>query len=484
MIRLPSIASASALGILTIPLGACAGYQHYQPAPLAPLDEARAHSARRLDDPALAHLLAAHGVPANDTAWDARQLAIAALYFRADVAEAQHALAAARAGEIAAGVRPYPSVTATASRAAQADGGHSTPWSFSLVTGFTFERGGKRNARIARARAATFAARLRLESTAWREAQDARASSVAALGSDADLRDARAEMAQLRTVLDLIRARYAEGQIGRADLARTVADVQTSAVAATLAQRARSDARAALARALAVPRHEVDRLVLRPDPRSACVAADSLPIDTLDVLALRMRPDVGVALADYTVAESDLRVQIAQQYPDVALGPGIGWAQGVGQWMLSLGLPGLPVDRARGPIAGATARRAVQAERVRVVQDAALAAVDSSVAACRSANREIAATDSLVAASHERLVLTRAAYQRGEIGRTAVALAELEWMRAGRARHQAVQRRRAAGVGLEDAAGMWFSGAPIDWQDLIMPDDAMNPRKDRVDGSE
>lgn len=457
--------------MLAIQFGACARYQHYQPAPLAPADEASAYAARRLDDPVLARVLAAHGIPTRDSVWDSRQLALAALYFRPDLTEAERALAAAHAAEITAGVRPYPSVTITADRAAKADEGHTTPWSFSLASGFTLERGGKRGARIGRARAITLAARLRLESTAWQAIASARQAGVAALGADVDLVDVRAETTSLRAVLELLHGRYSEGQISRSDLARSETDVQTSSVAATQAAGARVDSRSALARALAVSVRQVDQLPIRADSRAACVAIDSLPVDTLETLSLRTLSVVGAALADYSVAEADLRVQIAQQYPDVVLGPGIAWEQGVRRWILSLGLPSIAIDRARGPIAEAVARRAVQAARVKLVQDAVLAAVDSGVATCRHVQREIVVADSLVRTSNEQVALAQAAYQRGEIGRTEIAVAQLASVRAERTRHQAAQRALAAGVALENATGLWLSGPSIDWRDIVIPPD-------------
>ena len=84
----------------------------------------------------------------------------------------------------------------------------------------------KHSVRIARARSATLATQLRLESTAWQAAVDARASALTAFGADVDLADGRAEQAQLRTVLSLLRVRYREGQIARTDLVfvRTIPD--------------------------------------------------------------------------------------------------------------------------------------------------------------------------------------------------------------------------------------------------------------------
>ena len=458
--------------VLAIQPAACARYQHYTATLINPLDEAREYSARRLDDPTLARILAAHGVPIEGTAWDSRQLALAALYFRPDLTEAERSLAAARAGEITAGVRPYPSVTATADQAAKVDEGRSTPWSFSLTTGITLELGGKRGARISRARAFTLGAQLRLETAAWQTISGTRRAASTALATEIDLADARAETAQLRSLLELLRSRYTEGQIARADLARSEIDVQTAGVVVTQASRARSDARSALARELAVPLRRVDQLPLAADPRSACAAVDSLPLDAMETLALRTLPVVGAALADYTVADGDLTLQIAQQYPDIVVGPGIAWAQGVQRWIVSLGLPSLPTDRNRGPIAEADAHRAVRAARVTVVQDSILAAVDSAIASCRHVRYEITVTDSLVRASAEQLRLARSAYQRGETGKTEVAFALVALTRAQRARNQAVQRAFLDGIALESATGASLSGPPIRWDDLLIPRDS------------
>ena len=458
--------------VLAIQPGACARYQHYMPAPITATDEAREYAARRLDDATLAGILAAQGVPVESSAWNSRQLALASLYFRPDLAEAQRSLGAARAGEITAGVRPYPSITATTNRAAKADEGHSTPWSFSLTSGLTMELGGKRGARISRARAVTLGARLRLESIAWQTIGSTRRAASTALATEIDLADARAETSQLRALLELLRGRYSEGQIARTDLARSEIDVQTASVAITQASRARSDARSALARELAVPLSQVVQLPLAADPRPGCAAVDSLPVDTMETLALRTLPVVGAALADYAVAEADFRLQIAQQYPDIVVGPGIAWEQGVQRWILSLALPSLPIDRNRGPIAEADAHRAVRAARATVVQDSILAAVDSAMAACRHARYEITVADSLVRASAEQLGLARAAYERGETGKTEIAFAQVALTRAQRARNQAVQRAFMDGIALESATGAWLSGPPIRWDDLLIPRDS------------
>ena len=343
----------------------------------------------------------------------------------------------------------------------------------SLTTGLTLETGGKRAARIAQARASTLAAELRLESTRWSLAQGARIAAFTSLGADNDVADAKSEFAEQEKLLGLLRARYAEGRISLADLAQAETDVRNATVGITQAKRSRTDARTELSRALGLPLSSIDSLVIRDEARSACDELDPLPAailrDSLQTLALTHRFDVGAALADYAVAEAGLRQQIAQQYPDLNIGPGISWDQGVARWLLALGTGQIPLARNRGPIAEAEARRSVQGAHVKVAEDSVIAQVDSAVASCRNTQSEIGAAKSLVASTRELLRIAQAAYTRGETGRTEVALANLALVRVTHVQRQALQRRKLAGSTLEAALGVWLTAPNIRWPQGSLP---------------
>jgi outer membrane protein TolC len=462
----------------------CAHYQRYEPTPLDPQAQLGAYAGRRLDDPELARFLASRGVPPDDSGLTPSALGLAALYFRSNLTEARAAVRAARAGEITAGTRPFPSATATVERATSSDGRNGSPWTLSLTSGLTFETGGKREARQVRARAVTLGTVLRLDVTGWHLAQEARRAAVALLGADRDVADVEAEISALRTVLELLRARYAEGRVSLADVAQAETDVQTAVVALVQVRRARTDMRSSLARALGVSPRPVETMSIREDLRSGCDAGDAANVEGptgLGLAALRNRYEVGAALADYAVAEADLQLAVAQQYPNLTIGPGVAWNQGVGRWLLSAGSAAIPVNGNRGPIAEGEARRAVHAARVTMAEDGILAQVDSARAGCRDIRGEIAAADSLVAATTERLRLTEAAYARGEIGLTDVAFARLALVRVTRTRHQALQRQQVAGAALEAAIGRWVTAPSIRWPDLFeslsTPDDLEERRE-------
>ena len=466
MRRISAALSVIMLGWLP---AACVHHQRYQPAPIDASDEPARYRRRRLDDQDLARFLTATGV-APDTGWSATRLGLAALYFRNDLGVARAGLAEAEAATLTAGVRPAVSVDAGVGRGSRTEEGLTSPWTVSLTTGLTLETGGKRSARIARARAGALLARLGLEVAGRHVAEEARSAAIAAQSADAEVVDARTELTALRAVATLLRARYAQGQLSLTELARAEADAQAATLTLAQAERGRVEARAALARALAVPEGAIDTLAIRSDPSSPCDTIGLLAVDTLVARALQTRPDVGVALATYAVAEADVRLAVAEQYPNLTLAPGISWDQGIVRWLLSFGLPAVVTPRrARGPIAEAEARRAAQSAGVNALQDSVLSAVDAGVLACQVVRREGVAADSAVGAAARVAELARGAYDRGETGRTELAVAELALVRARHARQLALARRSAAGATLDAATGAWLAPPTLHWPDLAVP---------------
>jgi outer membrane protein TolC len=111
------------------------------------------------------------------------------------------------------------------------------------------------------------------------------------------------------------------------------------------------------------------------------------------------------------------------------------------------------LSRNRGPIAEAEARREISARRVAEAQDRVLGEVEQGLAGCASAVEQVHSLD--ITAARDRLSLTEAAYQRGEVGRLEVALARLELARASRRLSEAEAGERTAALALEHEIGAW-----------------------------
>ena len=167
------------------------------------------------------------------------------------------------------------------------------------------------------------------------------------------------------------------------------------------------------------------------------------------------------------MAEADLRVAVARQFPDLELGPGFIWDQGVHRWTLALALPNLLGFRQRSAIEGAIAARTATAARLAEVQDELLADLARSTGRCRGALLEFAAADSQVVVARGAAARARAAYDRGETVRLEPVLAELGVIRAERSRRLQAARLAAADGALDTSLGGPAAGEPGRWPDPL-----------------
>jgi outer membrane protein, heavy metal efflux system len=455
------------VGPAVLALAACV---RYVPQPIAPAVHASEYRARRLDDSGLVNWVTRWAGRPEPRRWSDRQLAVAALGLRAELARARAEWRATLAGERSAGARPQPGVGIDVERAVAGSEGQS-PWVVSLAGLFAVELGGKRGARLQRARARTAAAEGELRLSAWRIVRGARTAATAVMVAESDLAYARREAAALAGVQTLEQARYQEASLTSAELARTSSEVQGVLAQVSAAEAAVLEARAALAGALAVPARALDSVAVAPDSTEGCHVLQSMGTDSLAALALTRRPEIGRALAEYASAEADVRLEVSKQYPDLDLGPGFIWDQGVQRWTLALTLPNLLGFRNRAAVREAYAARAAAAARVAEAQDALLAEVELAAGRCRGAVLERAAADSQVTAAERATELARRSFQRGETSRLEPSLADLAVARAERERSSAAARVMAAGQGLGAAAGIWAASERASWPD---------PRRDEL----
>lgn len=444
--------------------GALAGCAHYQPRPIDPAAHPREVRARRLDDPVLLNRVTPHAGRPDGTRWTERQLAVAALVQRTELARGRAEWHTALAGVRTAGGRPQPGLeTGVERRVGGRDEG--APWVVSLAALTTVELGGKRGARLLAARSRAVVTESQLVLSAFRVAREVRIGAAALTAAAAGVEESRAELAALQRVAGLERERYAEAALPSSELARTASEVQDARAALAESEQALLSARAALAATLAVPVAAVEHLEPLTASTAGCAWLDSVPVDSVAFAALRRRAEVTTALAGYAVAEADLRLEVARRHPDLEIGPGFIWDQGVHRWTLALALPSLLGFRNRGPLAEADAAREVAGLRVAETQDSVIAEVEAAAQECRGSRLTLVAADSQVAAARAIVARARAAYDRGETSSLDPAQAELQLVRAEGIRRAAARRLMMAGLTLETAAGDWRDGDERPWPD-------------------
>lgn len=422
---------------LALALGACTTYA---PAPPQTAQFPAAYDARRLDPK-----------PAG-AAWTGADLLSAALTRNPQIVEARAkyvaALAAARAAKAAQG----PSLTLTAEYASEAP-----HWGYSGGSDIPLDYGARRSTRITTANLQALQAFYDYGEAIWSVRTDLEKARIAVGEATAELKAAR-DGAMIRSQRwELVKRRVAAGQDARA--AALAADTDLSAARRRLsAAGGRLDAgRAALAAALGVSPEAVrDLTVTAP----ALQATSNQDFSAWRRDAAVSRRDVLKAVADYDIAENALRLEVANQYPQVSLGPGYNYDHGVTKLPFSLSLALPPWDLNRGAIAKAEADRAAAGRALESAQAGALAAVDAATAALKAAFEDLVrARDANLPLARETAAAVTRTTGAGETDRVDELAAQGVLNDAELDMHDAHLARALASADLEDALRRSFDPA-------------------------
>ncbi len=433
--------------VLLLATVGCATY-HARPLDL-PAGTAN-YNAGSLGAASLAAALDSLGVRRSAQGWNDWALAQAAWVLRPERARLAAEVRVAEAARITAGAREAPGLNTETEYSFSGTGGESR-WGLAVSGVFTVELGGKRGARIGRANAGVLAAIARRDEEAWAIRWRVHEASVLLAIGQALMTATERERGIADSVAGLVRRRFDDGALSATDVARANASAQSARAEAAASRRDVAERRAELAVAVGVPISDLERVVLLTDSTLGC--GESRSRDSLQRMALEARPSLRRTLAEYQVAEAEVRVEVAKSWPDLQLGPGLFFDHGVGKWTIGFGAPTLPLHGNRGPIAEAEARREVAAARVAEAQQQILAEVEQAVAGCAAANEEASSLE--LGAIRQRLAMADSAYARGEAGRLEVELARLEVTSAERRLAEVRGRVTVAGLGLERAIGQW-----------------------------
>jgi cobalt-zinc-cadmium efflux system outer membrane protein len=441
----------SVWGIATLVL--LAGCAAYHPQPLSPEETAAAFDTRSMTNEGLRAFLDVNHVaaPAPGDAWNLKALTLVAFYYQPTLAEARGQLLAAQAAQITAGQRPNPSMSVTPGF----DSGipdNPSPWLVPVSIDWPIETAGKRGYRITQARCLSDAARWNLVGTVWQVRGRVRAALLDVYAA----RETKSLVARQKsvqsTVVRLLEGQFSAGNVSSYEVTQARVALETTRMAWQQAVGQYRQTRAQLASALGLPPRALDgfhflfaafnrfpRQLTRPDVRQQ---------------ALLSRADVRGALAEYAASQSALQLEIANQYPDLHLGPGYAWnagSAGDSEWDLGVTFT-LPIlNQNQGPIAEAKARRELAAAHFLTVQAQAIAEIDSALIGYQAALQQVATAEALQKNLRRQLNSVRAQVQEGEAEPLTEASAEVEFVTGAQHRLNArVQAQQALGQ-VEDA---------------------------------
>lgn len=409
----------AAAGLLLI--GGCTTYRQ---SPVSAAANAEALMTRSIESAAVQQVVAKEHPEMNAAPWPPERwtpelLSLAAIALHPDLDVARAEWQAARAALRTAAERPNP--TASVGVEHKATGGNGSPWVSTLALDVPIETAGKRGARVEQAKALTAAAAADLDQAVW-TVRTRTANAAVDLASARQLaEERRREVALREEIVTMLERRLAVGEAAQPDVTRMRADARASRLLLREEEGRGAEREAALAASIGIPRAALPPLDLSMSSPSPFVDATRLR-----TLALTARPDVLAALARYDAAEQALRLEVRKQYPDLHIGPGIGWDQGAFRWAISAAAE-IPIfNQHRGPIGEAEAQRGTAAAQLAALQSRILSDLDAALANEATARARFEEAERLVASRHALVSAARHQFDAGEIDRLALRSQEVE----------------------------------------------------------
>jgi outer membrane protein TolC len=436
------------------------GCASYEAAPISPLANAQSLDNRSLDNPRLQTFIRAEvgrDGRADTPLWDLSTLTLAAIYYQPDIAVARSKLASAEAGVITARQHPNPSLSIAGILNQAAVPGAVVPGAAAFTVGpaidFLIETFGKREDRTTHAVHLVDAARWDLAVAGWQVRSRVRTALLDLWATQRRLALTRQQLKLQDELVGLLEERFAVGEASSVDVMLARVPRQQITFAIRNLEQMQAAARAQLATALSVPARALERVDIsldafeHPPPISANLGVGKLRRD-----ALTKRADVQASLEEYEAAQSALQLQIANQYPNITIGPGYNYDYGLNKFMLGPGADQLPIlNQNQGPIAEALAARQQAAANFSALQAQIVGAIDEATAAYRTAAQSIATGDKLLADDQRHEDQIASQFRVGQIDRVTLVTAEVEVATTALSRFDAVVRQRQAIGALEDA---------------------------------
>ena len=381
------------------------GCAHYAPHSIDPQAEAAAFDARTL----------------GSGPWSLAALQAEAVQHNPDLAIARAQRKAAEATAITAGARPNPALSTSAQRNTSAERG-TKAWTYDLGLSVPIETAGKRDIRLAQAAWQAQAAAYAEAEAFWRVRGKVREAYIGAFPTEQKARERAALQASLS---EETQKRLTAGMVSNGEALQTRLVARQAVLAVEDAHRRRIESLHKLAASIGVPERALEGSRLPFNDLSTKALPSAAVIDEAAKTALQARPDVLASLAAYEASQTALQLEIAKQYPDLRLSPGYTLDQNENTWALGVSLE-LPLNRNRGPIAEAEAKREEAAASFRATQEQAIADIAAARAAYAQARRQLALAQAMADDQAKRLRSAELAFRAGATDRLALLAAQVE----------------------------------------------------------
>lgn len=296
--------------------------------------------------------------------------------------------------------------------------------SYALDFDWQIETAHKRDHRMAQAQALSRAAALGVADASWKVRAGVRKALLELHAGDSKRTLLNTVVTQQSDIVKAMEQRAAAGELSRTEVMQSRLLLTQYKLQAAEAAKAATIGRAALAEAMGMS------ITGLTTAKLSFAAFDKVPAlraaTSLRKTAMTRRADVLAALADYAAAECALQTEIAKQYPDIHLNPGYQFDAGVNKWAIGFTITPPLLNRNKGPIAEAEAKRSEAAAKLDAAQARALADVERSLAGVEAAKAKLEVTQGMLNELGKALSAANQAVKEGAVDRLASLAAQLE----------------------------------------------------------
>jgi outer membrane protein TolC len=426
----------------------------YNARPINPQVLENQFRSRTITDPGLREYVQRQSGSNPSLAWppaalDLQALTYVAFYFSPEIGVARAQAKSAEAAVLSARQRINPSLAA--------EGGYNktaeSTVTYGASTTFTIETAGKRGYRALQAEKLAQAAHIALYESVWRVRSNVRSAFAAYYFAARRLEILRSENRLQAESVSILEKRLALGDASRPDASAVRGQQAETAVSVRASEVEVAQTFATLAAAVGLPVNAFDHARFDTSSLEYPPLPESLPLLRVQQAGLLHRSDIRRTLAEYEAADARLRLEIANQYPNISLTPAYSLQEGFAAYTLGSAIDSLPIfHHNQGPIAEAEAARAEIRARFVALQAQAIGDTESAVRQYRAAVQQwLEARDHLQAVQRQRESAVLAAFHEGEADRLDVALAHSFTLAADQTRMNALLRVQNALGALEDA---------------------------------
>jgi len=439
------------IGIRILPLfgffllAGCAA-QRYQPSPIHPETTASQFEMRSLSDDGLRKFEEKNlnqQLPWPPKTWNLQTLSLAALYFNPALNVARARVDRADAALVTAAARPNPTLGISP--------GVPSPYLLTLDFSIPIETAGKRGYRVQSARNLDEAARLDLADSAWTVRAGVRLALLNYFLASRSLENAHSEENIRTDQVNILEKILSVGEITMLDVDLARIELSKTKVAIHTAEGQIAESKAALAAAIGIPLEGLRDLELSWTDMDMLPSTESLSDAEIRRDAVLNRLDVRRSLAQYAAAETDLRLEIAKQYPDINIGPGYTYEERNSFFTVGLSSAIPLFNRNQGPIAEAEARRKEAAALFLQTQAQVIAKSERAFAVYTAALQEVMETQTLYQLQETQLRIFQQSIRSGADNRLSLDSVRIQLSLLERARLDALTRAQRALGDLEDA---------------------------------